>query len=68
MSTGEVIAMTPLGWAAVASLHLSESFPDLTHKDSEVQAILRPLFRKAMDLAIEHAHQGLIPTPPGAPT
>ena len=65
--SGALIAMTPLGWAAVASLRLSELFPDLVHKDPEVQAILRPIFRKAMDLAIEHAYQGLIPTP-GDPT
>jgi len=55
------IALTPVGWAALASIHLGEKFPDLKRLDPEVQEVLRPLFRKAVDSAIEHAYHGLLP-------
>lgn len=60
----EFLTLTPLGWAAVASTRLAERFPGLKRFDPEVQTVLRPLFRKAIDAALEQAYQGLMPTPP----
>ena len=61
MSADTPITLTPLGWAALASIHLGERFPDLKRYDPEVQEVLRPLFRKAIDSALDHAYQGLLP-------
>lgn len=62
MADEEILTLTPPGWAALASVRLSERFSGLKRFDPEVQAILRPLFRKAVDAALEHAYQGLVPS------
>lgn len=58
--TDDLIALTPPGWAHVATTHLTEQFPELAGYDLEIQALLLPLFRKAVDTALEHAYQGLL--------
>ncbi len=64
MSADDLIVLTPPGWAAVASERLAVAFPGLGPHTPHVQAILRPLFRQAIDVALEHAYQGLLTPEP----
>ena len=62
MSNGEspLVVLTPPGWAAVASERLAQAFPSLRVHTPQIQSLLLPLFRKAVDGALERAYQGLI--------
>lgn len=59
-----LIILTHQGYAALASIHLAQRFPELERFDPEVQAILSPLFHKAMALAVDRTRQGLFPLHP----
>lgn len=61
---GGCISLTPPGWAAVATEHLIKAFPELVPYIPQVRAMFIPLFRKAVDNALEHAYQGLLPPQP----
>ena len=54
------IVLTPPGWAAVASERLAQAFPALEPHTPQIQSILTPLFRKAVDGAIDRAYQGIL--------
>lgn len=58
------IALTPPGWAVVATAQLIEQFPELAGYDLEIQVLLLPLFRKAVDIAIEKAYTDILHPPP----
>ena len=57
----DLITLTPLGWAALGSTRLAETFPELARYDPEVQAILRPLFRAAVGNALANLQEKTAP-------